>query len=161
MKMAVEPVGRSGRHRNTAAVATGPLVLGPTDSLKGTLRTESGVTIHGDVEGEILASGDVIVESTATVIATLEGRNIDIRGQVRGNVTSTRRLSLSGSGTLQGDASAARLVVQDGATLNGSISMSGGKDIEQGDETSHAEFTAETEASNGEMVAVGEQEHSG
>jgi hypothetical protein len=49
--------------------------------------------------------------------------------------------------------------VQDGATLNGSISMSGGKDI--GDDTSPAEFTAETEASNGEMVAVGEQEHSG
>jgi cytoskeletal protein CcmA (bactofilin family) len=159
--MAVEPVGRSGRHRNAAAVATGPLVLGPTDSLKGTLRTESGVTIHGEVEGEILALGDVIVESTATVIATLEGRNIEIRGQVRGNVTSTRRLSLSGSGALQGDATAARLVVQDGATLNGSISMSGGKDIDQGDETNHSDFTAETEASNGEMVAVGEQEHSG
>ncbi len=161
MKMAVESAGRSGRHRNTAAVATGPIVLGPTDSLKGTLRTESGVTIHGDVEGEILAIGDVIVESTATVIATVEGRNVDIRGQVRGNVTSTRRLSLSGSGTLQGDASAARLIVQDGATLNGSISMSGGKDIDHGDETSPTEFTAETEATNGEMVAVGEQEHSG
>jgi cytoskeletal protein CcmA (bactofilin family) len=129
--------------------------------LKGTLRTESGVTIHGDVEGEILAIGDVIVESTATVIATVEGRNVDIRGQVRGNVTSTRRLSLSGSGTLQGDASAARLVVQDGATLNGSISMSGGKDVDPSDETSHAEFTAETETSNGEMVPAGEHEHSG
>jgi cytoskeletal protein CcmA (bactofilin family) len=160
MQMADEPVGRSGRHRNNAPVATGPIVLGPTDSLKGTLRTESGVTIHGDVEGEILATGDVIVESTATVIATVEGRNVDIRGQVRGNVTSTRRLSLSGSGTLQGDASAARLVVQDGATLNGSISMSGGN-IDHSDDTSPADFTAETEASNGEMVAVGEQEHSG
>ena len=103
----------------------------------------------------------MIVESTATVIASVEGRNVDIRGQVRGNVTSTRRLSLSGSGTLQGDASAARLIVQDGATLNGSISMSGGKDIDHGDETSPAEFSAETEATNGEMVAVGEQEHSG
>jgi cytoskeletal protein CcmA (bactofilin family) len=102
----------------------------------------------------------VIVESTATVIATVEGRNVDIRGQVRGNVTSTRRLSLSGSGTLQGDATAARLVVQDGATLNGSISMSGGN-IDHSDDTSPADFTAETEASNGEMVAVGEQEHSG
>lgn len=152
---------RSGRHRNNPAVATGPIVLGPTDSLKGTLRTESGVTIHGEVEGEILAVGDVIVESTATVIAAIEGRNVDIRGQVRGNVTSARRLSLSGSGTLQGDATAARLVVQDGATLNGSISMSGGKDIDHGDEASPVEFTAETEATNGEMVAVGEQEHSG
>jgi cytoskeletal protein CcmA (bactofilin family) len=161
MTMAVEPAGRSGRHRNAAAVATGPIVLGPTDSLKGTLRTESGVTIHGDVEGEILAIGDVVVESTATVVAAIEGRNVDIRGQVRGNVTSTRRLSLSGSGTLQGDASAARLVVQDGATLNGSISMSGGRDVDTGEETSHAEFTAETEATNGELVPAGEHEGGG
>lgn len=156
--MAVDSVGRSGRQRGNNPVAGGPIVLGPTDSLKGTLRTESGVTIHGEVEGEILAIGDVIVESTATVIAAIEGRNVDIRGQVRGNVTSTRRLSLSGSGSLQGDASAARLVVQDGATLNGSISMSGGKDIDHSGDTSHAEFTADTEASNGELVPAGEHE---
>jgi cytoskeletal protein CcmA (bactofilin family) len=40
-------------------------------------------------------------------------------------------LSLSGSGTLQGDASAARLSVEDGATLNGSISMSGARDVSE------------------------------
>lgn len=159
--MSIESVGtRSGRQRNSSGGAGGPIVLGPNDSLKGTLRTESAVTIHGEVEGEIFASGDVVVEASATVVATVEGRNIDIRGQVTGNVKSTKRLSLSGSGTLQGDASAARLVVEDGATLNGSISMSGGN-VDHSDETSPAEFTAETEASNGEMVAVGEQEHSG
>ncbi len=159
--MAIESGGvRGGRQRNVSSGATGPIVLGPNDSLKGSLRTDSGITIHGAVDGEIFAGGDVVVESSATVLATIEGRNVDIRGQVKGNVTSTKRLSLSGSGTLQGDASAARLKVEDGATLNGSISMSGGKDIEDSEEPHLAEFTPDSEA-NGEMVAAGEHQHSG
>jgi cytoskeletal protein CcmA (bactofilin family) len=157
--MTTEPVtGRAGRQRN--APAAGPIVLGPNDSLTGTLRTDSAITIHGTVDGEVFASGDVVVEASATVTATVEGRNVDIRGQVRGNVTSRRRLSLSGSGTLQGDATAARLMVEDGATLNGSISMSGGKDTDQGEESRLAEFVVEPEA-NGELVTAGEHEHSG
>jgi cytoskeletal protein CcmA (bactofilin family) len=140
--MAIETVGvRAGRQRNNSGGATGPIVLGPNDSLKGTLRTESGITIHGDVDGEIVATGDVVVESSATVVASIEARNVDIRGQVTGNVRSAQRLSLSGSGTLQGDASAARLIVEDGATLNGSISMSGAKDFAGGEKTELAEFT--------------------
>src|SRR4030081_589498 len=99
----------SGRQRNNAVIVTGPIVLGPNDSLNGTLRTDSGVTVHGAVDGEIFAGGDVVIETSATVVATIEGRNIDIRGHVKGNVSSSKRLSLSGSGSLHGDASAARL----------------------------------------------------
>jgi cytoskeletal protein CcmA (bactofilin family) len=156
--MAIESVGvRTGRQRNNTGAAGGPIVLGPHDSLKGTLRTESGVTIHGTVDGEIFAVGDVVVEASATVVATVEGRNIDIRGQVKGNVTSTKRLSLSGSGTLQGDATAGRLIVEDGATLNGSITMSGAKDIDISEEPKFAEFVVEAEH-NGDLVPAGEHE---
>jgi cytoskeletal protein CcmA (bactofilin family) len=159
--MAIETPGiRAGRQRGNAGGAGGPIVLGPNDSLKGSLRTDSGVTIGGAVEGEIIAGGDVIVEASATVVAAIEGRNVDIRGQVKGNVTSTKRLSLSGSGSLHGDASAARLKVDDGATLNGSISMSGGKDLDDSEEPKLAEFTNEGEA-NGELVPAGEHQHNG
>jgi cytoskeletal protein CcmA (bactofilin family) len=144
--MAIETVGvRTGRQRNNSGGVTSPIVLGPNDSLKGTLRTDNAITIHGDVDGEIAASGDVIVESSATVIASIEARNVDIRGQVTGNVRSAQRLSLSGSGTLLGDATAARLIVEDGATLNGSISMSGAKDFDS-EKTELAEFAVEPHA---------------
>jgi cytoskeletal protein CcmA (bactofilin family) len=146
--MALETVGvRTGRQRNSSGGTGGPIVLGPNDSLKGTLRTDNSITIHGDVDGEIFAGGDVVVESSATVVSTIEARNVDIRGQVTGNVRSAQRLSLSGSGTLQGDASAARLVVEDGATLNGSISMSGAKEFDSGEKT--AEMTEFAPESNG------------
>ncbi len=149
--MAIETVGvRTGRQRNSNG-SSGPIVLGPNDSLKGTLRTDNGITIHGDVDGEIYAHGDVVVEASATVVANIEGRNVDIRGQVTGNVKSTKRLSLSGSGTLAGDAQAARLIVEDGATLNGSISMTGTKEADNSEQTELAEF-AEPHT-NGESAA--------
>jgi cytoskeletal protein CcmA (bactofilin family) len=153
--MSIETVGvRTGRQRNSSGGAGGPIVLGPNDSLKGTLRTDNSITIHGDVDGEIFAGGDVVVESSATVVSSIEARNVDIRGQVTGNVRSTQRLSLSGSGNLQGDASAARLIVEDGATLNGSISMSGAKDFESGDKPELAEFALESHG-NGESAPEG------
>jgi cytoskeletal protein CcmA (bactofilin family) len=150
--MAIETVGvRTARQRNNNSGPAAPVVLGPNDSLKGTLRVDNGMTIHGEVDGEIFATGDVVVEASATITASIEARNVDIRGQVTGNVRSARRLSLSGSGTLHGDASAARLVVEDGATLNGSISMSGSKEFDGGEHTQLAEFALEPQA-NGEST---------
>jgi cytoskeletal protein CcmA (bactofilin family) len=98
--------------------------LGPRDSLHGRLEIQGDLKIQGTVEGELKASGDVTVDSTATIQASIEGSNVSVRGQVNGNVTAKRRLTLGGSGHLNGDVRVARLTVEDGATLNGNVTMS-------------------------------------
>jgi cytoskeletal protein CcmA (bactofilin family) len=97
--------------------------LGPRDSLHGRLDIHGDLKIHGTVEGELKASGDVLVESTATVQASIEGANVNVRGQVNGNVTARKRLTLGGSGKLNGEVKVSRLTVEDGATLNGNVTM--------------------------------------
>ena len=106
---------------------TNVVTLGPRDSLHGRLDIHGDLKIHGTVEGELKASGDVLVESTATVQASIEGSNVSVRGQVTGNVTAKKRLTLGGSGHLNGDVKVARLTVEDGATLNGNVTMSSEK----------------------------------
>jgi len=101
--------------------------LGPRDSLHGRLEIHGDLKIQGSVEGELKASGDVSVDSTANVQATIEGANVNVRGQVNGNVTARRRLLLGGSGRLNGDVKVARLTVEDGATLNGNVTMTSEK----------------------------------
>jgi cytoskeletal protein CcmA (bactofilin family) len=98
--------------------------LGPRDSLNGRLEIQGDLKIAGNVEGELKASGDVTVDSTAAVQASIEGANVNVRGQVNGNVTARKRLTLGGSGKLNGDVKVARLTVEDGATLNGNVVMS-------------------------------------
>jgi cytoskeletal protein CcmA (bactofilin family) len=97
--------------------------LGPRDTLHGQLEIHGDLKIAGTVEGELKASGDVLVDSTANVQASIEGANVNVRGQVNGSVTARRRLTLGGSGRLNGDVKVARLTVEDGATLNGNVTM--------------------------------------
>ncbi len=106
---------------------TNVVSLGPRDSLHGRLDIQGDLRIAGTVEGELKVSGDVAVESTANVQATIEGANVTVRGQVTGNVTAKRRLVVGGSGHLSGDVKVGRLTVEDGATLNGNVSMTGEK----------------------------------
>ena len=106
---------------------TNVVTLGPQDSLHGRLEIRGDLRIHGTVEGELKASGDVAVEATANVQATIEGANVSVRGQVTGNVSARKRLLLGGSGRLNGDVRVGRLTVEDGATLNGNVGMTGDK----------------------------------
>ena len=115
-KTAVQAAGNQNGSTNVVS-------LGPRDVLQGRLEIQGDLKVAGTVEGELKASGDVSVDSTANVQATIEGSNVSVRGQVNGNVTARRRLTLGGSGRLNGDVRVSRLTVEDGATLNGNVTM--------------------------------------
>lgn len=120
-KTAVQSAG------NAQNGGTNVVTLGPKDSLHGRLEIQGDLRIAGNVEGELKASGDITIDATAAIQASLEGSNVSVRGQVTGNVTAKRRLTLGGSGRLNGDVKVSRLTVEDGASLNGNVTMSSEK----------------------------------
>jgi cytoskeletal protein CcmA (bactofilin family) len=81
------------------------------------------VRLGGTVQGEIHATGNVDVDDEAKVNASLEGSDVSIRGHVSGPVTARKRLVVARSGSLTGDVRVARLVIQDGASFSGNVSM--------------------------------------
>lgn len=103
--------------------STNSVTLGPRDSLIGTLTLDGDITIQGKAEGEIKVTGDVAIGDAAHVQASVEGNHVNVQGHLTGNVTARGRLSLSGSGSVQGDVRVSKLSVEDGATLNGNVSM--------------------------------------
>ena len=118
------------RHRGAESSNGGSgssIVLGPRDSLVGKLTTEGDVRVQGTLEGELAAAGDVTIEDKATVKASIEGRNVSVRGEVEGDLLVKDRLLLAGSGSVQGNVRVRRLAIEDGATLNGNVSMSKGE----------------------------------
>ena len=112
-----------GRNRAEIHAVASTFVLGPRDSLIGKLTIEGEARLEGTVEGELIIGGDVHVERTASVRARLEGENVTIRGTVEGDVIARRKLTLSGSGHLSGNVQIQSLSIDDGATLNGNVSM--------------------------------------
>jgi cytoskeletal protein CcmA (bactofilin family) len=99
------------------------VTLGPRDRLIGQLHIDGDVRLGGTVEGEIHATGDVDVDDEAKVNASLNGSDVSIRGHVNGMVTARKRLVVARSGSLTGDVRVARLVIQDGASFSGNVSM--------------------------------------
>src|ERR1700682_2798858 len=99
------------------------VTLGPRDRLIGELHIDGDVRLGGTVQGEIHATGDVEVDDEAKVNASLVGGDINIRGSVSGPVTARKRLVVARSGSLTGDVRVARLVIQDGASFSGKVSM--------------------------------------
>jgi cytoskeletal protein CcmA (bactofilin family) len=98
-------------------------MLGPRDRLIGRLYIEGDLHVNGTVEGAVEATGDVEIDEMAKVKASVAGRQVSIRGQVSGPVTARKRLVVARSGSLIGDVRVPRLVVQDGATFSGNVSM--------------------------------------
>jgi cytoskeletal protein CcmA (bactofilin family) len=102
---------------------TSSVTLGPRDRLIGQLHIDGDVLLSGTIEGEIHATGDVEIDDEAKVKASVAGADVNIRGHVNGPVTARKRLLVARSGSLIGDVRVARLVIQDGASFSGNVSM--------------------------------------
>jgi cytoskeletal protein CcmA (bactofilin family) len=120
--------GRRGAAPQVQPEAVGSVVLGPRDSLIGTLSVDGDVHIEGRVEGEVAATGEVNVHSTGTARAKIEARDIIIAGTVDGSVVAKDLVSIGDSASLTGELHSSRLRVDEGATVNATIAMRGAGD---------------------------------
>jgi cytoskeletal protein CcmA (bactofilin family) len=106
-------------------------ILGPNSSLKGDLKSKANVRIDGTFEGNIDIEGNIMVGETAKIIADIRARNMRIAGAVRGNITG-HKIELLRTGRVWGDISANAITTEDGAFIDGKITMLGHPATKQG-----------------------------
>ena len=98
--------------------------IGKSISIKGDLTGNEDIVIEGTVEGKIdLPNNQLTVGANGTVRAEINAKGVVVVGRVSGNVHGTERVEIQGSGIVDGDVAAPRLVVAEGAVLNGAIKM--------------------------------------
>ena len=98
-------------------------VIGAGLVVMGRLRGEGDVRVEGVFEGEIDLDGDVSLGATSNVVAPVRGRSVEIEGELVGNVTAERDLTVRAGGRVRGDVRAARLAIDDGAIIDGLLDM--------------------------------------
>jgi cytoskeletal protein CcmA (bactofilin family) len=97
-------------------------VLGAGTTLEGVLRSSANVRLDGTFTGTLEISGNVLVGETAKINADINARNISIAGAVRGNV-SGKKVQLLRTGRIWGDIRATALTTEEGAFIDGKITM--------------------------------------
>jgi cytoskeletal protein CcmA (bactofilin family) len=98
--------------------------IGKSISIKGDLTGEEDVLVEGRVEGKInLPNNELTIGANGKVDADVHAKTVLVIGRVAGNVSASERVEIQASGIVEGDVRGPRLVVQEGAQLNGSIQM--------------------------------------
>lgn len=117
-------------------------VVGAGSSMEGSLSTNGNVRLDGDFTGTLDIKGNVLVGETAKITADIEARNISIAGAVRGNINGNK-VQLLRTGRIWGDITANALTTEEGAFIDGKITM---KNHEASDptKTSVEQETSET-----------------
>lgn len=100
-------------------------LLGTGTSVKGDIHSDGDFRIDGSLNGSITCKGKVVIGSTGKVEGEIVCSNIDISGQVEGQVIVSELLSLKATAKLSGDMTTAKLSIEPGAVFTGTCKMDG------------------------------------
>ena len=112
-----------------------PTILGPDAAFKGDLTFEKGMRLHGKFEGSILTGGKLHVTKEAKMQADVDAGSITIEGDVKGKLSASDRVELKNTARYEGDLTASKLVVDEGAVFSGHVTV--GPDAVKGKPAQH------------------------
>ncbi len=94
--------------------------------VKGEIKGSEDLTIDGQVDGRIDLPDHVLtVGPNATICADVTAKGVMVFGSVLGTITAHDRIEIRKSGSVEGNVTCDRLIVQDGAILSGKVETKG------------------------------------
>ena len=107
--------------------------LGPSLHIKGEITGNEDLTIEGTVEGLVqLDERKLTVGAAAKLTADIIAREIVVYGTVKGNLRAKDRIEIKKDGSVNGDLTTARIMIEDGAYFKGSIEIDKSGEKESG-----------------------------
>ncbi len=98
--------------------------IGPSITIRGDVSGDEDLLIQGRVEGSVdLKLKSVTVGTEGRVKANITGRVVIVEGEVEGDLKAKEQVVLRSTARVQGDITAARVVLEDGASFRGGVDM--------------------------------------
>ncbi len=97
--------------------------LGKGTSFKGVISYEGTVRIDGNVDGEIITKGSLVVGETAEIKAEIEVGSLVCGGSINGNIVAFEKVELIAPAIVTGTIKTPILVIEEGVRFNGTVDM--------------------------------------
>jgi cytoskeletal protein CcmA (bactofilin family) len=98
-------------------------VIGSSIVIDGEISGDEDLVIQGTVKGRIVLKENLYVEESGVVEADIETNNIEVSGQVTGNIAAMEKVEITAGGRAVGDIKAPRILIADGAIFKGNVDM--------------------------------------
>lgn len=129
-----------------------PATIGPSITIKGEVSGDEDLLIQGRIDGSVdLQDQAVTVGSEGRVKADIKGRIVTVEGEVEGDLHADEQVILRSSAKVEGDITAPRVVLEDGARFRGLVDMgesAKGKDRSSRDRPSSSSSSSSSSASS-------------
>jgi cytoskeletal protein CcmA (bactofilin family) len=104
--------------------SSGTTRLGASLNVKGKITGNEDLAIDGSVEGLVqLEDRKLTIGASARVTADVIAREVVVYGNVKGNLRARDRIEIKKDGSVVGDLTTARIMIEDGACFKGSIEI--------------------------------------
>ncbi|MDF9798302.1 cytoskeletal protein CcmA (bactofilin family) [Catalinimonas alkaloidigena] len=98
-------------------------IIGKGTSVQGDLNTVGNMRIEGDVKGNVTCKSKIALGQSSYVEGTVLAQNAEIAGEIQGSIEISELLILRPTAVIHGDIVTNKLIVESGATFNGSCRM--------------------------------------
>lgn len=94
-------------------------IIGSDARFKGEFAFDSAAKVLGSIEGSITSTGTVHIADGSKCKATVDAKEISIEGEIEGNIAASDRVEVKPNGRVQGDVTAAKMTMAEGASIDG------------------------------------------
>ena len=96
--------------------------------LKGNIKSKTDIRIDGNVEGEVITTGKVILGKESDVTGKILCGNADVEGKFDGELIVSGTLNLKTGSNVKGKVKIQKLIVESGSIFNANCSMHSAED---------------------------------
>jgi cytoskeletal protein CcmA (bactofilin family) len=96
-------------------------VIGQTTFVRGRVTGSGDIEIAGRIEGDVTCSGEVVVEASGLVAASISATRIVVRGAVKGDLAAEESLTVESGARVVGDLRAPRVSIAAGGLVRGHV----------------------------------------
>lgn len=131
--------------------------IGKSLKITGTISGREDLYVDGEIEGTIeLEENSLTIGPNGNVSADVKARDITVLGRLQGNVKAGERIEIRKTGSLEGDLTTSRIVIEDGAIFRGSIDIAK-PDLAASPTRKPAAVAAKDDAGSGDSSKNGDQ----
>lgn len=92
-------------------------------TLEGTISTKDDIRVSGQLKGTLRVEGKAIIAPEGQVEGDVHAVDADVAGYIKGEITIKERLVLKSTARIEGTIRTTRLIVEEGAVIDGTCRM--------------------------------------
>ena len=111
------------RNDTTPSAPTQINLIAAGTTLEGTISTKDDIRVSGRLKGTLNVEGKAIIAQEGNVEGDVFATDADVAGSLKGEITIKGRLVLKSTARIEGTIKTTRLIVEEGAVIDGNCRM--------------------------------------